>query len=525
MKGLAPILLVAYNRPHLLFSTLNYLSKNILSEETELFFINDGPKNEKDIFLIEQNKTIVERFRKNFKIVKEIYRSSNIGLKKNVENSINKIFETYDKIIVLEDDLLTSKGFLKYLNEGLTSIENEDKIVQISGYAYLEKRVKSSKNFNSHLLRGGDCLAWGTWKKKWDKYYDSDSTRIIQKFNGKKLLSIDRDGVYPYYKMLIKNSFEGKSWAINWYANTYLNNLYTIYPLQSHVLHIGNDNTGTNYSKSKYHDPLIVHFDEKLIFENILLDQNINIYENAFNQFLKEYSKDSVMKKLLRKIWANMQYHRRFINYQILKFKGFAFNYTGLSFKSEIENNAFREKLKRSKSYLEFGSGSSTILADHLKISGLAIEGDKFFLKKISSLLSENTMKLMWKDIGPVTYFSDPYFNIFNSNKNKRKFLFKKYSDFPKNEFEKKELPDLVLVDGKFRVACALKTLLEFKRQNHEVWTIVIDDYKDRKQYHVVEQFFKESNLKGEMIFLKGFNDFNEKYLEEVINNYELIID
>lgn len=49
------------------------------------------------------------------------------------------------------------------------------------------------------------------------------------------------------------------SWAIRWYASTFLKNMLTLYPTQSMVLHIGNDGKGTNYNNHlKDVDPLIV---------------------------------------------------------------------------------------------------------------------------------------------------------------------------------------------------------------------------------------------------------------------------
>ena len=57
--------------------------------------------------------------------------------------------------------------------------------------------------------------------------------------------------------------------------------------------------------------------------------------------------------------------------------------------------------------------------------------------------------------------------------------------------------PDLILVDGRFRVACALTTILHLA--DNSSWTILFDDYQGRPHYAVVEQFASLEAMVGRM--------------------------
>ena len=50
-------------------------------------------------------------------------RSENLGLAESVIQGVTEVIEEHGKVIVLEDDIVTGKYFLKFLNEGLESLQ------------------------------------------------------------------------------------------------------------------------------------------------------------------------------------------------------------------------------------------------------------------------------------------------------------------------------------------------------------------------------------------------------------------
>ncbi len=62
-------------------------------------------------------------------------------------------------------------------------------------------------------------------------------------------------------------------------------------------------------------------------------------------------------------------------------------------------------------------------------------------------------------------------------------------------------LPDLVLVDGRFRVACALTAIKNlYDKFDFE---ILFDDYADREFYHAIEEFACLHDMHGRMAVFK----------------------
>ena len=145
-KTYAPIILFVYDRPWHTQKTLSALSQNILIEKTTIFVFQDGPKLNDDI--VEKHRlNEVEQVILNYSSklnIKLIQSDINKGLAKSIISGISFVLKQYDKTIVLEDDIVTTKGFLTYMNEALNLYENEDKVMHISAYMF---PVKNSESF------------------------------------------------------------------------------------------------------------------------------------------------------------------------------------------------------------------------------------------------------------------------------------------------------------------------------------------------------------------------------------------
>ena len=155
---------------------------------------------------------------------------------------------------------------------------------------------------------------------------------------------------------------------------------------------------------------------------------------------------------------------------------------------SENEIVLFEKKIKNSKSYLEFGMGGSllrTILKSKAKIysvdsSVIWIENMRKY--QIVRRLLKKRLFLYHADIGPTMEWGYPI-------DNHSRELFPNYSA---NIFSliNKERIDRVLIDGRFRVACTLKTISEcYKNRDLE---ILIHDFWDREEYHILLKYLHE---------------------------------
>lgn len=188
-----------------------------------------------------------------------------------------------------------------------------------------------------------------------------------------------------------------------------------------------------------------------------------------------------------------------------------------INFGSNLSNNFYKKHLKKCKFYLEYGSGNSTLLAKKLKKKYISIEADKSFFNYLKN--EKKIIDIKYVDIGPTKYFSFPilpYFLI------KEKVDF--YCNYFSNYFLKKgKIPDLILIDGRYRATIFLniiKFLIE-KNIKHKI-LVIIDDYKYRKNYKDLQKIIK-INLVGRfgVIKLDNLQRVSLKKIHKLIQKVE----
>ena len=166
MSKLAPIAFFVYNRPEHTKISLRALEKNILAKNSDLIIFSEGAKkNKTDKKKVEKVRNILKEH-KGFNSVTIRKREKNYGLYKNFVKGITEVCKKYGSVIVLEDDNLTSKYFLNFINDGLKLYKDEKKICSINGWFFPGKNELE----NFFFLKGGDTWGWGTWKRAWDQF-------------------------------------------------------------------------------------------------------------------------------------------------------------------------------------------------------------------------------------------------------------------------------------------------------------------------------------------------------------------
>jgi len=176
--------------------------------------------------------------------------------------------------------------------------------------------------------------------------------------------------------------------------------------------------------------------------------------------------------------------------------------------------DCFKQTLQSSQCYLEYGCGGSTVYAcNTAKIKNvISIESDVDWVKQISNILSNSNL-LEHCDIGPVKEWGYPKTNEHIQN-------FWKYSIRPWQIAQQHALvPDTVLIDGRFRVASFLYSLICAK----EGVTILFDDYYEpRPHYFVVEEFLPVKEQRGRMAVFQVQKNYSVEKLTAKIAEYLL---
>lgn len=162
-----------------------------------------------------------------------------------------------------------------------------------------------------------------------------------------------------------------------------------------------------------------------------------------------------------------------------------------LTFPSEI-CNWVEQLYETAETILEYGSGGSTVMASEKPGKTVfSVESDLAWCQKMQDYFdtagTASSVTLHYANIGSVGKWGRP-------TTDKR---WQRYHRYPNSVWDRADFraPDLVLVDGRFRAACVMTTLLRTERPV----TLLFDDYVGRKQYQRVEQFIKPVEIRGRM--------------------------
>ena len=293
---LAPVVLFTYNRPKHTRQTVEALQKNELAKDSKLFIYSDTAKNENALNKVNEVREYIKTIN-GFKKVTIIEREKNWGLANSIIDGVTKIVNEYGKIIVLEDDLVTSPYFLKFMNEALEFYEDEKKVWHISGWNY---PIDTGDLDDVFLWRLMNCWGWATWADRW-KNYEKDINKTINEFSKDDIKRFNIDGVENFWGQVLSNK-EGmiNTWAIFWYATIFKQNGLCLNPSQSFVENIGHDGSGVHCGEScAFNSSLSMN--EKVNFDTKIEENSFAVRRiQQFYKSQKKYFFVRVINKLAR---------------------------------------------------------------------------------------------------------------------------------------------------------------------------------------------------------------------------------
>lgn len=257
----APIALFAFRRPEHLSACLASLRECRESVYSPLVVFCDGPRSGDDVAGVEAVRRVA-RAADGFASVRVVERDRNLGLAASVIDGVSGLLAEHERVIVVEDDLVVSPDFLRYLNEGLDLYADEPAVVSIHAYVYAVNEPLPQ----SFFLRGADCWGWATWRRGW-AVFDPDGTALLRRLDTSgEQRAFDLDGSFPYRAMLV-DQVEGRidSWAVRWYASAFLAGGVTLYPGVSLVENTGQDGSGTHSIPSATHQVVAARMDWPLV--------------------------------------------------------------------------------------------------------------------------------------------------------------------------------------------------------------------------------------------------------------------
>ena len=282
----APIAIFAFNRPNHLANCLQSLERSVGLENSEGTIFIDGARNDQEAILVSSTVGVALKFASKYNFRVEA-RQENFGLAKSITSGIDEMFSRSSKLIIIEDDLILAKGFLGFMNKGLSRYENNSGVASISGYQYpIEKELHTSV-----FLKGADCWGWATWKDRWEQTSFSGK-ELLDQIRTKKLANeFNLEGSNNYVDLLEKQILgEINSWAILWHASMFLQNRLSLYPPYSLVSNEGGDGLGTHFGNNqlyaqKISDEMDFSFPSSFEQSEEYRDALIEFYQKNFKKF------------------------------------------------------------------------------------------------------------------------------------------------------------------------------------------------------------------------------------------------
>ena len=153
----------------------------------------------------------------------------------------------------------------------------------------------------------------------------------------------------------------------------------------------------------------------------------------------------------------------------------------------------FRTALPAVSGYVEYGSGASTILAARAGVRTISVESDPRYAAAVRAALPESApVTVLDAAIGWTEIWGYP---VCTRRTPRRRASWLQYALGPLAlAAQEKWTPQLVLVDGRFRFACALAAARAIRRAGTSA-EILFDDYAGRPYYAKVEDYLGRPRL------------------------------
>lgn len=234
MTKLAPIALFCFKRLENLVSCVESLRDCPESCATELIIFSDGPRSEEEKDKVNKIRAYCKKI-KGFKSIRINHRKENLGVDYNIIQGIQEMSQEFESFIVVEDDLLVSNKFLRFMNMGLIHFRNFENVLTLSGFNYVQ--IPKNYIWDCYFAQRTNPWGWATWSYKikevdWDlankdnfllhpqakkefNVWGSDRSRMLRRTLQGEIRAWDIRLDYYQHKMDLLTSYSVKNLVVN----------------------------------------------------------------------------------------------------------------------------------------------------------------------------------------------------------------------------------------------------------------------------------------------------------------------
>ncbi|RYE50759.1 MAG: glycosyltransferase [Sphingobacteriales bacterium] len=283
-----------YNRANKLKRCIEALKKNPECPHMDIIFFSDGYKRESDKQSIMEVRDYIDNLT-GFKSIIKHYRDRNYSTGPNFRTGLTFLSENYDRFIIVEDDLIVTPNYIKYLKDALEFYKNDKTVFCVTAYVFPIEATNYP--YDTIVYKRFCSYGWAGWGDRFTNViWDENELKQLMNTSPGFSKRLNAEG-YDLGRMLVKQiNSKISTWDIQMQVHVSENRLKVIYPTISKVSNIGFDEESTNTSGVNY---LITPIDNgiKRIFKYCKSDF---IVPNLQAQIKKPYSYRTLVVRKLR---------------------------------------------------------------------------------------------------------------------------------------------------------------------------------------------------------------------------------
>lgn len=280
------IALFAFNRPDLLQQTLRALSTNDLADAASLTIFCDGPRHEKDEPGTRAVRALAKKAQ-NFASLEVVEHPKNMGCANSIINGLTEMFRLHERLIVIEDDIVTSPYTIRFLSESLARYADNEKVFNIAAWSppHIIRQLSNSYSYDVYAIPRFNCWGWASWR---DRFQDIDwEVKDYQTFKVspqlRKAFNSGGEDLSPMLDMQMAGKIN--SWAIRADYARFKKNMLGINPVRSYTLNIGiGSGTHTTRNTTYWNSDISRAIEHPRFIDDVNIDSKIHqIYHTCYN--------------------------------------------------------------------------------------------------------------------------------------------------------------------------------------------------------------------------------------------------
>ena len=256
---LAPVLVLVYDRVEHLRNCIESLARCPEASQTKLYIASDAARSANHSMGVNIVRSYISTITA-FCQVCVFERVSNLGVLDNYYNAVGYLLERHDRLIFLQDDVVVSNSFLRFLNEGLRFYQSNPSVISVCSYVppYLDGASK-----DIFFMQRREPYGFGMWRHKEASFLQPEPSLLASKVLTNRRMFNEFCRIYPNVvtslPLISAKLFQPGDYEAS--LVMYFKKLLAVYPSVSLSRHIGADGTGMHAS-----------FDQSLVNQKITDD-------------------------------------------------------------------------------------------------------------------------------------------------------------------------------------------------------------------------------------------------------------